>query len=131
MEFIPSKRLPLLILLAITLFNAIAIWPDLRMGDLSNGDTVSHLELIRGMTDALEHGRNPLDFWSPWSAFGYPEIRTYQPLAHALVVLVYFALGKSVSIVTVFSWVQYLMIVLLPASFFAAAALIGLSPLTA
>jgi hypothetical protein len=58
-------------------------------------------------------------------------MRTYQPLAHALVALVYFALGKTVSLVTAFVWIRYLSVVLLPAGFFAAALLLELSPLTA
>ena len=43
----------------------------------------------------------------------------------------YFALGKTVSLVTVFVWIRYLSVVLLPAGFFAAALLLELPPLTA
>ena len=45
--------------------------------------------------------------------------------------LAYFALGKSVGLMTVFVWVRFLSVVLLPLSFFAAARLMGLRPLTA
>jgi hypothetical protein len=45
--------------------------------------------------------------------------------------LVYFMLGKTVSLVTVFGWMRYLWVVLLPAGFFAAARLLELPPLTA
>jgi hypothetical protein len=58
-------------------------------------------------------------------------LRTYQPLAHAVVALVYFALGKSVALMKVFVWVRFLSVVLLPLSFFAAARLMGLRPITA
>jgi hypothetical protein len=43
----------------------------------------------------------------------------------------YFGLGKTVSLLTVFVWIRYLSIVLLPAGFFAAALLLELPPLTA
>ena len=58
-------------------------------------------------------------------------MRTYQPLAHLLVAAVYFALGKSVSLLTVFLWVRFLAIVLLPAAFFGCVRLLGFPPLTA
>ncbi len=131
MEVTQRQRLPLLILAAVLLFNAIVLWPDLDLTRLTNNDDVSHFTLTQGMVEAVEHGRNPLDFWSPEGVFGYPEIRTYQPLAHAVVAALYFALGKTVSLMTVYSWVHYLAIVLLPASFFAMALLIGFAPLTA
>ncbi len=101
------------------------------MAAITGNDNVSHLALVKGMVRAVENGQNPLDFWSPEVSFGSAPIRTYQPLAHALVVLVYFGLGKSVSLLTVFVWVRYLSIVLLPAGFFAAARLMEFPPLTA
>ncbi len=81
------------------------------------------------MVQAVERGENPLDCWSGEWSLGYPVLRTYQPLAHALVALVYFALGKSVGLMTVFVWVRFLSVVLLPLSFFLAARLMGLGPL--
>ena len=58
-------------------------------------------------------------------------MRTYQPLAHGLAAFVYFGLGKSVSLMTVFLWVRYLSVVLLPLGFYACARMFELSPLTA
>jgi hypothetical protein len=111
--------------------NAIALSGELRIGRVTGNDNVSHVSLLKGMVRAVENGENPLDFWSPEVSFGSAPIRTYQPLAHALVALAYFALGKTVSLLTVFLWVRHLAIVLLPAGFFAAARLLELPPLTA
>ena len=83
------------------------------------------------MVQAIQNGENPIDFWSPEWSLGYPVLRTYQPLAHGLVALTYFALGKSVALMTVFIWLRFLSVLLLPLSFFVSARLMGLSRLTA
>src|SRR5262249_30879600 len=75
-----------------------------------------------------EHGHNPLDFWSPEWSLGYPVLRTYQPLAHMLVAAVYFALAKTIPLMTVFVWIRFLSVVLLPISFFVAARRMDFSP---
>ena len=107
----------------IVLLNAWALRADLRSGGVDLNDNVSHFRIIAGMVTAIEHGGNPLDFWSPEWSFGFPLIRLYQPLAHLMVVAAYFLLGKSVSLTLVFVWMRYLAVVLLPLSFFAFARL--------
>ena len=126
-----ERRFAWALLCVVLVVNAIALSAELRVGRITGNDNVSHLSLVKGMVRAVENGQNPLDFWSPEVSFGSAPIRTYQPLAHALVVLVYFGLGKTVSLLTVFVWIRYLSIVILPAAFFAAAGLLELSPLTA
>src|ERR1039458_7034151 len=126
-----DRQLALLLLTIVLVGNAVALSAELSIGRMTGNDNISHLALLKGMVHAVETGQNPLDFWSPEASFGSPVMRTYQPLAHVLVTLVYFALGKTVSLVTVFAWVRYLSLVLLPAGFFAAARLLELSPLTA
>jgi hypothetical protein len=121
----------LAILLAVLALNAWALRAELHSGGVDLNDNVSHYRLVAGMADALEHGRNPVDFWSPEWSLGFPLVRVYQPLAHLLVVLAYFALGKTVTLLTVFVWVRYLSLVLLPLSFFAMARCCELPPLTA
>ena len=126
------ENLPALsILLAVLALNAWALRADLHSGGVDLNDNVSHFRLASGMAAAIEHGANPLDFWSPEWSLGFPEMRVYQPLAHLLVVLTYFALGKSVTLLTVFVWIRFLSLVLLPLSFFAMARSFQLPPLTA
>src|SRR5579871_6583257 len=117
--------------LAIIFVSAPALWPDLSISRVDLNDNVFHFTLIEGMVHAFERGDNPLDFWSPEWSLGYPVLRTYQPLGHAIVAAVYFLLFKSVSLMTVFVWVRYLSVLLLPLTFFATARLLTLSPLTA
>jgi hypothetical protein len=126
-----EKRLSLLVLAAVILITAIGLWPETSTTYLDRNDNISHFTLIQGMVNAIEQGRNPLDFWSAETVFGYPEIRVYQPLAHVIVVLVYFLLGKSVSLMTAFVWVRFLSLVLLPLTFYATARLLEMSSWTA
>jgi hypothetical protein len=126
-----EKLLALALLLTALLVNAAGLWPEISIGRVDLNDNVFHFTLVERVVQAVERGENPLDCWSPEWSLGYPVLRTYQPLAHLLVAFVYFALGKSVGLMTVFTWVRFLSVALLPLSFFASARLMGLRPLTA
>ncbi len=119
------------LLCAVLALNAVALWPELSISRVDLNDNVFHFTLIERMVQAVERGEPPLDNWSPEWSLGYPVLRTYQPLAHGLVVLLYFAAAKSISLMTVFVWVRFLSVVLLPLSFFIWVRLMGLPSLTA
>jgi hypothetical protein len=131
MELARERRLALLVLFATVLSIAAGLWPELSITHNDRNDNISHFTLIRGMVEAIEQGRNPLDFWSPETGFGYPEIRVYPPLAHSIVAAFYFALGKTVPLMTVFACIRFLSLLLLPVCFFAAARMLGFPYLTA
>ena len=99
------------------------MWPDLAASRVDLNDNVSHFAMIERIVDTIARGGNPLDAWSPEWTFGFPMLRDYQTLAHLLVAAVYLALGKTVSLMTVFCWTRFLAVVLLPLSFYAAARL--------
>jgi len=124
-------RVALGILLLVLLVQAVALAPEISAARYRHNDSISHFALIHGMVDAVERGDNPLDFWSAETSLGLPLARWYQPLAHLAVTAVYFLLGKSVSLWTLFLWAEYLAIVLLPASFYFAARCLGLPRLAA
>ena len=111
--------------------NAIALWPELSISRVDLNDNVFHYALIERIVQAVEHGQSPLDLWSPEWSLGYPVLRTYQPLAHWVVAGVYIALAKTVPLMTVFVWIRFLSVALLPLSFFWAARRLTLSPVTA
>ena len=129
----PSREYPLAIALLLTVLiaNAAGLWPELTITRVDLNDNVFHFPLIEGMVHAIEQGQNSVDWWAPEWCFGYPVLRTYQPLAHAIVALAYFALGKTVSLMTVFIWVRYLSVALLPLTFFVTARLLTFPSLTA
>jgi hypothetical protein len=126
-----GRALPRFVVLAVLIASAVALWPEISVNRVDLNDNVFHFTLIQSMVNAIERGANPVDFWSPEWSMGYPVLRTYQPLAHCLVVLVYFALGKTVSLMTVFAWVRYFSVLLLPLTFFASARLLSFAPLEA
>ncbi len=121
-----EKPFALLLLLLVVLVQAWAMWPEISVSRSDLNDNVLHFTLIERIVDAVQHGRNPLDSWSPEISLGFPVLRDYQPLPHLMVAGAWFALGKSVSLMTVFVWVRFLSVVLLPVTFYAAARLLGL-----
>jgi hypothetical protein len=131
MEARLENRLSLLIVLAIVLVQAVVLRSELTIASYRNTDNVSHFALIHGMVDAVEHGDSALDFWSAETSLGVPLARLYQPLAHLFVAGLYFALGKTIPLWTVFLWAKYLSMVLLPVPFYVAARWLKLPPLTA
>src|SRR5882672_5801884 len=118
------------VLLVVVIVNAAGLWPELSISRVDLNDNVSHYAFIERIVQTAERGGNPLDTWSPEWTFGFPMLRVYQPLAHLLVAALYFLFGKAVSLMTVFVWVRFLAVVLLPLSFYATARLLEL-PLAA
>jgi uncharacterized membrane protein len=130
--FPTRERLYAVVLLCLVVtVHSLALLPELSIARVDLNDNVFHYTLVERVVEAVQHGENPLDCWSPEWSFGFPVLRIYQPLAHLIVAGAWFALGKSVSLMTVFIWVRFLSLALLPVSFYAAARLLGLSRLTA
>src|SRR5262249_18601636 len=116
----------LLLVLAVVAVNAYAISDELAAARFDLNDSVFHYTLIDRMAHAIERGENPLDCWvSEWS-LGYPVPRTYQVLAHLSLAVLYLALGKTVSVLTLFAWARFLLIALLPLTVYVSARLLFL-----
>ena len=126
-----EERIACLVLLAVLLLNGALLRPELAISRVDLNDNVFHFTLIERMAQALRQGENPLDCWSSEWSLGYPVFRTYQSLAHLLVLGAWLMLGKSVSLMTVFVWARFLTVALLPLSFFVAARLLRMRPITA
>ena len=109
-------------------FNAFFLAPELRIGRLAPNDSTFHLAASERLGESLKSGEPLLDPWvSEWS-LGYPVWRSYQPLPHLLAAGV-LALSPGVEAhATWFAALQYLLIVLLPASVYLGARLLGLAP---
>jgi len=104
MKLSRDSNLAFAVLCLVVVGNAAALWPELSISRFDLNDNVFHFGLVERIVQAIEHGRSPLDLWSPEWSLGYPVLRTYQPLAHWLVAAVYFALGKAVPLMSVFLW---------------------------
>ena len=83
MRFRREQQLPVLVLAAILIVNAAALWPELSISRVDLNDNVMHFALVDRMVQAIQNGENPIDFWSPEWSLGYPVLRTYQPLRTA------------------------------------------------
>ncbi len=125
-----ERRTALCLLAAILIVNAIGLAPELTISRVDLNDNAFHYPLIADMVRQMERGANPLDWWASEWSMGYPVLRTYQPLGHLIVALSYFAVFKTVSLMTVFVWVRFLSVLLLPLTFFVTARLLSLSWLT-
>src|SRR5438067_13607398 len=103
-----AGRFSHLVLAAVLLVSAIGLWPDIAITRFDVNDNISHFAMLDSMVRTIEQGGNPIDFWAPEVAFGSAVFRTYQPLAHGLVALLYFAFVKAVPLITLFSVVRFL-----------------------
>src|SRR5690242_647301 len=102
MRSISERTVALAVLCLTLLVQAAALWPEISITRIDLNDNIFHLGLIERIVHSIESGSNPLDSWSPEWGFGFPALRSYQLFAHLLVAGVYFALGKTVSLMTVF-----------------------------
>src|SRR5437763_6899 len=104
----PRETIASIVLLSCVLVvNIFALWPETHISRVDLNDNVFHYTLIERIVQAVQTGENPLDCWSAEWSFGFPVLRLYQPLAHLVVVGLYFLLGKSVSLMTLFVWVRF------------------------
>ncbi|HYR43401.1 MAG TPA: glycosyltransferase family 39 protein, partial [Terriglobia bacterium] len=113
--------------LGIVLVNGFALSKELNAGRFELNDSVLHYTLVDRTVQAIERGENPLDFWTSEWSLGYPVSRTYQVLGHVSLALLYLALGKSISVLTLFIWARYLLVALVPLSVYISARLMLLS----
>ena len=96
------------------LLNAIMLLPELTIPVPASNDLAVHWQMVRGASDAMAQGRNPLDFWMPQLELGYPQFLYYQNLPHLLLAAVHRLLLGAVDLRTLFNGSRYLLMVALP-----------------
>jgi uncharacterized membrane protein len=106
------------LVLGAVLFNAVAMFGELRASLPSLNDDAVHYLLIQRASAALQSGENPFDHWLPEIELGFPEFFYYQHLPHLTVVLLHRLLLKPVSLLTLFNLVRYLLLVTFPLTVF-------------
>ena len=111
-------------------FNAVSLAPELDIGRFPLNDATFHLAAAERLAASVQRGEPFLDPWvSEWS-LGYPVWRSYQPLPHLLAAAL-LAVVPDAGHAAAFAALQYLLLVLLPASIYLGARLLGLRPLEA
>jgi 6-pyruvoyl-tetrahydropterin synthase related domain len=109
----------------------VLLFPELRIARLPVNDGVFHLAASERLADAFARREPFLDPWvSEWS-LGYPVWRSYQPLPHVVGALALRLAEGHVSHAASFAALQYLLLVLLPASIYGGARLMGAPPIAA
>jgi hypothetical protein len=126
-----ARELSWTIVLLTLVAQGVLLWPETYMAGWRENDAINHYSMTEQMVRTVEHGGNPLDFWSPEVSMGVPMVRTYQPLSHILVAAAYFAMGKNVPLMTVLVWARFLSAMVLPLTFYAAMLMLEFPPLTA
>ena len=103
-----------LLMLVPVLLNAVMLLPELTIPVPASNDLAVHWQMVRGASDAMAQGRNPLDFWMPQLELGYPQFLYYQNLPHLLLAAVHRLLLGAVDLRTLFNGSRYLLMVALP-----------------
>jgi hypothetical protein len=121
----------LLLLALALLFNAIVLAPEARIERVPVNDLSFHLEASQRLGESIAHGEPFMDPWvSQWS-LGFPLWRVYQPLPHLLAAVVIALARPFASPAASFAALYYVLLVLMPASVYIGARLMGLNPLAA
>jgi hypothetical protein len=122
---------PSLLLAVALLFNAVLLAPELRISRVPLNDLVFHFAASERLAESFERREPFLDPWvSEWS-LGYPLWRSYQPLPHVIGAVWLKIAEPFVSHPAAFAALHYFLLVLLPASVFGGARLLGMSSLAA
>ena len=113
------------------LFNAILLAPEARIERVPVNDLPFHIGAAQVLGHSIAHGEPFMDPWvSQWS-LGFPLWRVYQPLPHLVAAAVIALSRPFASPAASFALFYYLLLVLLPASTYLGARLMGLNPIAA
>ena len=131
----PRRRHPeaagLLLLALALVFNAILLAPETRIERVPVNDLQFQIEASQRLGESLAHSEPFLDPWvSQWS-LGFPLWRVYQPLPHLLAAAAIALCRPFASPAASFAGLYYLLLVLVPASLYLGARLMGLNPIAA
>ncbi|HEY6959001.1 MAG TPA: hypothetical protein VI814_09270 [Candidatus Limnocylindria bacterium] len=107
-----------LLVALVVLFDAVYLFPEITVATPSLNDDAFHFLYIQRALDALAHGENPFDFWTPQLELGFATFIHYQFLPHLAIVLIDRLLFGAVDAFTPFNVVRYLLLVLFPVTVF-------------
>jgi hypothetical protein len=111
---IDHRLLTRIILISVTIFYAVMLFPDLANLSPNLNDNVLQYNICVSMKGEIESGGNPIDHWLPYWSSGYAMLHNYQHLPHLMVVLTYFILFKQLSLLFIYHFYLYLLLVSFP-----------------
>src|SRR5271154_6698999 len=135
-RFVDSATLkaeaPGLLLLGLALIvNATLLWPEIRIERVPVNDLSFHIAASQRLTQSLSTGDSFLDPWVSQWALGYPLWHFYQPLPHMVAGLWLAMTSHLASAPASFAVLYYLLMIVLPASTYIGARLLGMEPMAA
>lgn len=117
-----------LLVVLVIVFDAIYLLPEVVVPVPSNNDDAFHFLYVQRALDALAHGENPFDVWTPQLELGFATFVHYQFLPHLAVVALDRLLLGAVDAFTLFNIVRYLLLVLFPVTVLWSMRRFGFSP---
>ena len=121
----------LLLLVLALVFNAILLAPEARIERVPVNDLPFHIEASQRLGESIAHAEPFLDPWASQWSLGFPLWHIYQPLPHLAAAAVIAVCRPFASPASSFAAFYYLLLVLVPASLYLGARLMGLNPLAA
>src|SRR5882724_7551544 len=128
----PYPEITGLVLLALALlFNAVLLAPEARIERVPVNDLPFQIGAAQRLGESIAQHEPFLDPWvSQWS-LGFPLWRIYQPLPHLVAAAVMAVCRPFAAPASSFGVFYYLLLVMVPASLYLGARLMGLNPLAA
>ncbi len=111
--------------------NAILLWPELRIERVPVNDLSFHIAASQRLADSLVTGDSFLDPWMSIWALGFPLWHFYQPIPHMIAGLWLAVTSHFASAPASFAVLYYILMVVLPATTYLGARLLGLEPIAA
>lgn len=112
-------------LIGIALFHLVALRSELATDVPSRNDLTFHLLMVRGASDMLASGGNPLDFWMPQMELGFPQFLYYQHLPHLLLAVVHRLTFGVLPLELLFHGARVVLLLAMPFTVFASMRMLG------
>jgi len=126
-----SRFIPVFFLILSVSFNLCCLFPEISHITYDLNDNVFHYGLVLRLNDALKAGNSFWDCWVPYWLMGFPVFHYYQFLPHFLIIIIYYVLGKTIALFTVFKVIQYLLLATFPLSVYFGLRKLDFTPLEA
>jgi hypothetical protein len=112
--YFKKGTLPYLLLAAFTLVQAVGLFFDLAPGLPDSNDSNLHIVISNAIVDQFKSFKNPIDFWLPHFAAGFPLLHHYQFLPHFTVASIHMLLLTKVPVSVIYHAIVLLLLLAQP-----------------
>lgn len=104
----------LIILIAFTVLQLFFLVFDFAPGLIDQNDSILHVAISESVAEQIKNWENPIDFWFPYWACGFPLLHHYQFLPHLAVAVFHLISAGSVSVLNVYHLIVILLLLVHP-----------------